>query len=334
MRIILTIIALALAISAVTPSHAESKETTTESNDSLLYVIGWFNKRDTMTYLINETKWKIQGTDTVMNAGVKTLVSVTVNDSTDEGYAMEYKFLDFKGDSLADTELGNFQNRIVESLGKKIAGTTIKFRTDEYGSITSFDNLKQIKKQAKSLFKEATKEFTKIPTVDSLKSIGFDITSHLKKVDADQLVEGYIEELKLLFLCHGMIYELGETNEHEDETDTSYASDTYTSASVDDESGIYTIVCQVDNEIPQEAIKNMVGAIVEEIADEKVSDDFNANFDAQVTDGKLTSTYSAVYFPDGWPSDVINQTRLTVGNTTKITQTCITWEYRSVGHSN
>ena len=245
---------------------------------------------------------------------------------------MEYTFLNFKGDSLADTELGNYQNRIVEKIGKKIIGTTIKFHTDEYGSIESFDNLKQIKKQAKSLFKASMKELTALPIVDSLKNIGFDIKPYIKRVDTDQLVEGYVEELKLLFLCHGSIYDRGESTVHEDETETQYASDTYTSASIDEESGIYQIVCQIDNEIPQEALKNIVGALVEDIDNDEIKDSFNKNFASQVSGGTLTSTYAAVYFPDGWPSDVIKQTRTTIGNTSKIEQTTITWDYRSVGH--
>jgi len=295
-------------------------------------VIGWFNKRDTVTYWINECEWKINGSDTLKSTGVSTHVIITVTDSTDDGYAMEYKFLDFQGDSLADAGLGNFQNRLVEKLGKKIVGTTIKFHTDEFGSIESFDNLKQIKKQAKSLFKEAIKEFQAWPLMDSLKSIGFDITPYLKNVDTDMLFEGYVEELKLLLLCHGSIYDRGESTLHEDETDTQYTSDTYTSVTVDDETGTYSIVCQVDTELPQEALKSILGALVENINNEQIQESFNQNFDAQVQGGTMTSYYGATYFPDGWPSDVLKQTRISVGNTTKINQTYITWDYRSVGH--
>lgn len=179
--------------------------------DSTVAVIAWFNKQDTVSYWINEGVWKINGSDTIKNTGVSTKVMLTVTDSTPDGYAMEYQFIDFVGDKLADLELGTFQNRIVEKLGDKIRGTKIKFHTDEYGTIKGYDNLKLIRKQAKSLFKDVSKELMALPIVDSLKSIGFDIAPYIKQVDTEQLVQGYVEELELLFLCHGNIYDIGES---------------------------------------------------------------------------------------------------------------------------
>ncbi len=335
MRNLFILIALALTASTVSYTHAESDSAESVAMpDSTVAVIAWFNKRDTVTYWINEGEWKIKGTDTIKSAGINTKVMLTVADSTDEGYTMEYQFLNFQGDALADSELGALQNRIAEKLGKKIIGTKIRFHTDEYGTITKYDNLNHIKKQAKSLFKEASKELLVLPVVDSLKSIGFDISKYIKKVDPDQLVQGYLEELELLFLCHGNIYELGESSIHEDETDTQYASDTYNTASIDPETQNYSITCQVDSEIPQEALKSIVGAIVDEFSDAEITKNFNETFDTQVKGGAVTTYVSITYFPDGWPTDVVKQTKVTVGPTSKINQTYITWDYRSTGHQN
>ena len=61
---------------------------------------------------------------------------------------------------------------------------------------------------------------------------------------------------------------------------------------------------------------------------------FNETFDTQVKGGAVTTYVSITYFPDGWPTDVVKQTKVTVGPTSKINQTYITWDYRSTGHQN
>lgn len=78
----------------------------------------------------------------------------------------------------------------------------------------------------------------------------------------------------------------------------------------------------------------MVGAIVDEFSKDELTRSFNTTFDSQVQGGKVTTYIGITYFPDGWPSEIIKQTRITVGPTTKIEQRYITWDYRSVGNRN
>lgn len=141
---------------------------TREESDSTVAVIAWFDKRDTMTYWINEGTWSVKDGDTTKTSGVSTKVMLTVTDSTKKGYRLEYKFLEFQNDTVADSMLGDFQNRLVGRLSDKIVGTTIRFRTDEYGHITKYENLKEIKKQAKELFGAACDEMMRLPVMDSL----------------------------------------------------------------------------------------------------------------------------------------------------------------------
>ena len=106
-----------------------------EDIDSTLAVIAYFNKHDTLVYWISEAEWSVNGEDTVRTSGVWTKVMVTVTDSTKKGYAMEYRFLAFEGDSTVSSEIGDFQNQLVRKLSEKLVGTTIRFRTDECGQI-------------------------------------------------------------------------------------------------------------------------------------------------------------------------------------------------------
>lgn len=254
-------------------------------------------------------------------------VRVNVIDSTAEGYKMDYTFLEFPAAVLSDSAsaVEKFQNEIVTKLGNKIVGTTVHFETDEYGSITKYNNLGQIKKQAKSLFKEAIKGFSKIPEIQELKKIGFDVADYAKNIDTDKLVDGYLEELNLLFMNNGQAMAIGEFTEHEDATDTSFENTTYSSAFVDEDDGAYHIVIDVTNILPRNELKTMVGGIVEAFTNDSIKEDFNENFDAQVNvDGTYEDYLKTDYLVNGWPYSVVRQKATMIGNHGKVKQTVIT----------
>lgn len=186
-------------------SRAQSSQSSDETADvdSTVSVIGWFSKCDTLEYWILQGEWKIDGADTLKTTGIATKVRIVVTDSTSEGYKMDYTFLEIEGDTIENSPLNNIQNRITEKLGRKIIGHTVHFETDELGEITRITNLDKIKKQVKSLFNSAMSELASIPEIKEVKKYGIDITKLADKIDSDQLVEGYLEELKLMFLHHG-----------------------------------------------------------------------------------------------------------------------------------
>lgn len=160
-------------ISRAETSSAEPEEVVVTDEDSTLNVIGYFCKNDTLYYQITNTRWKFDDKDTVMTSGLAQMVRLVVTDSTDTGYKMEYTFLECMSDSSSDAALNRFQEAFVNRMNKKIIGTKIKFETDEFGAITKFNNLDQIKKQAKDLSKECMKELLKLDEVKNLVKMGF-----------------------------------------------------------------------------------------------------------------------------------------------------------------
>ncbi len=305
-----------------------------EDADSTVAVIAWFDKRDTMTYWINESRWNVKDGDTTKTSGVSAKVMLTVTDSTKKGYRIEYKFLEFQNDTVADSMLGGFQNRLVERLSDRIVGTSIQFRTDEYGHITKYENLKEIKRQAKGLFDSAYEEFQKLPVMDSLKSMGVNLDAILKSVDIDAIVDGYTEEIELLFNCHGKEYKIGDTDEHYDETADEYASDCKMSVGFDPESMEYEISSTVDTKIPAKDLKDMMGAVYGVLSDNPLPEDFEKEYDDQVKEDAVVGTWHYwQYFADGWPAEVISQSTIGLMGQSKLKQTQIVWDYRSVGNS-
>lgn len=313
---------IGMAMHGETPSAPE----TTASPDSIINVIAWFNKHDTVTYRVNESSWKLTGTDTVLTASYSMIARINVVDSTANGYKMDYTFLDFPTDALPDSAsaIDRFQNQITDKLARKIVGTTVHFETDEYGRITRYKNLGQIKKQARSLFKEALNEFSKIPEIQGLKEMGFDVKDYAKNVDTDKLVDGYLEELNMLFMYHGLSMQPGENTEHEDATETQYENTTYTSATVDADDGSYSIVQDVTSILPRNELKEIVGGIVESFSNDSITDSFNENFDAQVNVDCTYEDYLKIdYLGNGWPYSIVRQKSTMIGTRGKVKQTVI-----------
>ncbi len=62
--VILGIVAACTAFSSAWARPATHSEWDNDDADSTVAVIAWFNKRDTMTYWINESSWKVKDGDT------------------------------------------------------------------------------------------------------------------------------------------------------------------------------------------------------------------------------------------------------------------------------
>ena len=316
-------------------SEVQDSSEVTAQDDSLLPVIAWFSKRDTMTYWIYDNQWKVNGKDTVMTLSAAAKVMLTVTDSTKKGYDMEYTFLEFVSNDQIKSEAQNLVGQAANILNDATVGTTIRFSTDQYGKIIKYYNLKDIKKQAKEVL---TKTFSKMPYADSLRAVGFNLDKLMSMIDSDKLVDGYTEEIELLFDYHGDQYKIGETENHENATENEYASDAKTYIWLDPDTYEYGISADVYSYIPREDIKVLLGNLIEYFTDDESAKDvrkgLDTEFDSQVTtDGVYNSFVRISYFHDGWPQEVLSQDNISLGDRQKLKQKYITWDYRSVGHS-
>ena len=316
-------------------NNSDTLEVDTAGEDSVVNVVAYFCKGDTCEYWIYENEWKVNGKDTVKTLGVSTQVRLVVNDSTSKGYKMSYTFLDVKADSVGVMAM------LTERTAKSVIGTTVNFETDEYGSITKITNLSQIKKQAKALFKAGIKDIAAMPIMQEMKkATGLDFMKTATQANTDEVVEGYLEELKLLFAYHGSQYAVGEHHEHEDATKDSNANDTYINASLE-KNGNYTISCEVVNVIPKETVKEVMGGLMGTITEglkgkktedgkdydgniKDLDDEFKKEIDkAAAQDAQISEYLSVTCFDDGWPSSVLKQNKTVIAGRGKLKQKLI-----------
>ncbi len=305
-----------------------------EESDSTLAVIAWFDKRDTVTYWIDEGSWNVNGVDTVKSSGVSTKLMLTVTDSTRRGYRMEYKFLDFRCDTVSEPVLDNFQRNVVNLLSDRLKGVTIRFRTDEFGQISKYENLKEIKKLSKGLYRSVIDEMMALPVIDSLKSAGMNPEAFFGDVfDDGALVEGFTEELELMFSNHGNMFTIGDFHNHSDATEDEYETDTELHIGLDPETMEYEISSQVSSLIPPVDIKELLSSVYDIFAGESKMPDFDAEYDSQVTEDAHIENYSYWgYFADGWPQECVSQTVIKIMGRQKIKQKHIVWDRYSVGN--
>ncbi len=324
---------------AQTDQTAALQDSDVEPQDSTIDVIGFFSKNDTLIYWINESKWELDTSDTIKTAGISSKVRLTVVDSTSTGYKMDYTILEVSSDTNVNSFINGLQEKFVDKLAPKMVGFTINFETDEFGAITKFNNLDEIKHQAQSLFKETMKEVMQIFKSDEIKDEikkepeitkgpEINIDALIKAFDTDRIIDGYTKNLELIFLWYGCSFDIGQLHVHENATDSTYENDTFTTVTLDPTDYTYSISTEVINIIPRSAIKEMVSSLVDLTGNGKVKESFDSEFDAQVTEDAINNSYiGSEFIPLGWPYKILKQESSTIGGRGKSSQTYIYLDY-------
>lgn len=306
------------------------------AEDSTITVIAYFCKRDTLIYWIDESVWNVKAKDTILTATLSTQVMLTVTDSTPQGYNMEYTYLAFQTDTTQTSSTSKLQNRILQAMKEKTIGSTIKFRTNEYGTIIAIDNLEQIKEQCKKTYEAVSNELKKIPEIKALKESNIDIEKLISQAaNTDAMVTNYLEELQLMFSHHGRECPLGETENHQEATEKQYETHTYNKIYNDPEAGEYGIFIDYYEIIPKEGIKALAQGVANSIGKkeiiEKLCKDFDKGFNQQI-EGKLirNNILNLTYIANGWPVEIIYQQSNQLMGNGKIKLKHITCDYYSV----
>lgn len=327
-KVVFLFIALLLSGCFITVYSGENNnaQDNDSDQDSVVNVIGWFVNHDTVDYWIEQTRARITPDDTVKTAHTSAKVRLTVVDSTATGYKMDYTFMDFRVEQIEGSKLSGFQAMVAEKLGKKLCGTKVQFETDEYGVITNITNFEQLKPRVKSIYKELFEEFKNTPDGKEMANIGINIDNMLNSIDENKMVEDLISELRLLFAWHGSAFVIGKVTEHEDASDTTYASDTYTTASMEPDEGIYTIDNEIVNSIPAQEIVDCLYKLFGS-SDVDNSMVMKAVENMGVEDGILSSSLAIEYFFDGWPANAVKQESMIMRGYGQVKQTYIYMTY-------
>jgi hypothetical protein len=171
-------------------------------NDSTVQAIGYWDKGEKQTYYITQDKYKIKGADTTKRSIIKYYVDVTVVDSTENSYIIDWFYRDF--------DIQSEDDKISKALMAISEDMTMRIKTDEMGSFEEVVNWEEIRdhiQKALSHFKDLFKEEYKVAPkiLDNIIIQTQAMFSTKENIEAAS-----IQEIQQFYTFHGAVYKLGE----------------------------------------------------------------------------------------------------------------------------
>ena len=130
-------------ISCALSSQAQISNLQESNEDSVINVVAYFCKGDTMKYTYTDAMYTVTPKDTITSSYYTRDCMIVVTDSTSNGYNMEMTPLDVKleDDSTAQSTMMRMNAAILHAFNN----VKIKFHTDEYGTIDAIDNWREVR---------------------------------------------------------------------------------------------------------------------------------------------------------------------------------------------
>jgi hypothetical protein len=165
-------------------------------HDSTVQVIGYWNNHEKQSYVVTHEKVKLNEMDTLSTEFFKYTVEVTIVDSTENSYTIDWYYHDYELQT---------DNPIMEKILSITEDMTIKIKTNEMGAFKEIVNWKQIRDyiyKATGLLKQET---VSIPNMD--KWIGQIENMYFSK---EAIEASAINEIQQFYTYHGGRYKLNE----------------------------------------------------------------------------------------------------------------------------
>jgi hypothetical protein len=165
-------------------------------SDSTAQVIGYWNKFEKQTYSVIQSHYKIKGTDTTSREKTTYEVEITVKDSTEKSYLIEWFYKNYHIDTKDE-----IKNKIA-SLYKDVK---VLIRTSELGVIEEVVNWKEVRDYLKVGMDAFRKEYKQIPNMDKMITQIETMFSSKESIEATA-----INDAQQFYTFHGAKYKLGE----------------------------------------------------------------------------------------------------------------------------
>ena len=299
--------------------------------DSIIAVVAYFWKGDTMKYVRTQTALTVDDGDTLASDTTSSEeFMIVVLDSTAKGYKMELipVSLGYKEDPTDDAA-----NRMMATLQDYFKDLKAVFTTNEYGALKSLDNWKEIRDRMKGGIKimldslysttDSLEEFMPRSQLEGLLTLMYSTEAGVLKA---------YDELTTLFLLHGNVFAIGRTTVDYTDKDSSFTT-LYVGYEPLDEYGTeldYNIFGTTVTKYTAEETGDMLGGVFNILLKDTIADGLNKIMKDSLDFG-MTVTQVEDYhlFFNGWPKLMRAQKIVKFGSRTKITTDEIDWKYRS-----
>lgn len=169
------------------------------TEDSTVQVIGFWDKNESQSYWMSLQKVKLKGTDTTSKEFIKYEVDVTIKDSTENSYTIEWYYKNF---NISST------NKLTQRLASLAQDIKVLIKTDEMGAIQEVVNWKEVRDYMLASVQKMKTEMQDIPNLDAV----------IKQVEGMYSTREAVESSAILdaqqfYTFHGAKYKLGEVIE-------------------------------------------------------------------------------------------------------------------------
>ena len=164
--------------------------------DSTVQVICYWDKLEKQTYLITNESYKIRGADTTARKFSSYEVDVTIIDSTENTYTIEWLYKNVKPDA-ADS--------VMLRIAKLSEGMRVVITTDELGVFKGVENWEEIRDSIASALVVLKAEYGALPNLDA-------VINHVKNLYSSKaaIEGGAVKDISQFYTFHGLKYGLGE----------------------------------------------------------------------------------------------------------------------------
>lgn len=168
-------------------------------NDSTAQAISYWNIGDKQSYSVSLKKIKLKETDTTSNEIMTYDVDISVMDSTEHSYIIEWFYHNYKTNST---------NEIVKKVTSLSEDMKVIIETDEFGAVQGVKNWKEVRDYIKKAMNEIKDDFKDIPKMDKMLE---QIEGMYSSKAAIESVA--IQDIQQFHTYHGGQYLLGEVLE-------------------------------------------------------------------------------------------------------------------------
>jgi hypothetical protein len=195
-------------VAVLCASVANAQGMTLEQDaDTIINVVAYFCKNDTMTFKNHEVKQKITGNDTTLTYDFAQEFMFVVTDSTSKGYRIEMTPISYEMNVESDTLF----NGMAEEMWNMTKDVPCIFTTDEFGQVLHIENWREIRDVMKKAIPLAIDRFYKNkPGLDSIISRRQYENMMLMSFSTENKIREAYDELDLLFGIHGKSFDIGQ----------------------------------------------------------------------------------------------------------------------------
>jgi len=168
------------------------------SSDSTFQVISYFDKGEKQNYTISTVKYSVNGSDTTLKEKITYEVEVTVIDSSEKEYTIQWWYKNFKIDNTSG-------NPSMDRLNSIANNCKVIYKTDEMGTFKGVVNWREVRDYLNQSFEVLRKEFNNEPGLDQIYKTFQETYSSKEAIESVA-----IQDIIHFHSFHGAKYKLGE----------------------------------------------------------------------------------------------------------------------------